>query len=278
MRRCGIDIPHIAVVHDEDLAVFKQTPHRNNLTLLSTADVLPARLETRRKIWGRQRRRDPRLWFTGRGIHGWAIQQIIKLASPQLTDATGIVCLDSDVCFIDRVMPDDFFTDDGKLHFYETTHDIDVQMAEWYACALRFLGQPTMGVPLRRFTHSPVPLRRDVLVELQRYVESRHGKPWMDAVLGGERIMEYSLYGAFARHIDGLKRLAPVPPAQTLYYWWPEEGRSIESDFAARLAAARANAPSSGGPKMVLVSANAQRPVSVYRDFIETLWPDPIHA
>jgi hypothetical protein len=42
MRRCGIDIPHIAVVHDEDLAVFKQTPHRNNLTLLSTADVLPA--------------------------------------------------------------------------------------------------------------------------------------------------------------------------------------------------------------------------------------------
>ncbi|MGA2231162.1 MAG: DUF6492 family protein [Tepidisphaeraceae bacterium] len=270
MHRCAIDIPHIAVVNHEDMPLFSTTPHRDNLRLVSTADVLPPRLEKRRRAWGQQRRRNPRLWFTGRGIHGWGIQQLLKLAAAQLTDAKSIVCLDSDTFFIDRVTPDDFFAPDGKLHLYETTDDLDVQMAEWYARALRFLGLPTMGQPLRRFTHSPVPWRRDVLVDLQRFIESKHSKPWMDAVLGAERIMEYTLYGAFARHVDQLKRVTPHVPALALYYWWPEEGRSLEADFAARLGASRA--------KMVLVNSNTQQPVSAFRPFVERAWQDAIHA
>jgi uncharacterized protein DUF6492 len=264
IERCGIDIPHLAIVNHEDLPRFADLPFRRNLTLISTADALPASFERRRKLWGTRRRSNPRHWFIGRGIHGWMIQQLIKLAAPSYTDAETIICLDSDLFFVDRVTAGDFAAADGRLHLYETEDDLDAQMAEWYAHALRFLGLPTMGQPPRRFTHAPVPWRRDVLADLHRFIERRHGRFWMDAVADADRLAEYTLYGTYARHIDELKRATPVRPDLTLYYWWPDEARTFEADFHARLAA--------GNARAVLVNSNLERPAASYRALAERAW------
>jgi hypothetical protein len=269
MARCGITLAHVAIVNHEDLPQFQNVPHRENLQVISSADVLPARLEKRRRAWGFQRRRHPQYWFAGRGIHGWGIQQLLKLGAARITDADAIICLDSDTFFVDRVVEEDFYAPDGRLHLYETSDDLDVQMSEWYAHALRFLGFPTVGVTPRRFTHSPVPWRRDVLIDLQKTVEKGHGGDWLETIADADRIMEYTLYGTFARHIDQLARHAPVKPP-TLYYWWPEEGRTLEQDFASRVAAA--------GAKIVLVNSNMNLPVSRYRELVQRAWTTPAQA
>jgi hypothetical protein len=270
LERCGVEIPHVAIVNHEDLAQFARMPFKKNLTLVSTADVLPASFEKRRKLWGISRRKNPKYWLSGKGIHGWGIQQLLKLAAPKVAQTEAIVCLDSDVFFLDQVKAGDFFGADGRVHLYETQDDLDAQMAEWYARALRFLGVATQGQELRRYTHAPVPWRRDVLLDLQRFLEKRYAKSWMDAVLEGDRITEYALYGAFARHVDELKRVEPVRPALTLYYWWPAEIEKMAANFSQRAREGRF--------KMALIQSNAGRGVADYRGLIEKAWAGGVTA
>ncbi len=263
LERCGIDLPHVVVVNDEDVPLFRATPHRANLTILSTRDVLPPSFERRRKVW-RISRKDYRYWITGPGICGWSLQQLLKLASPDVIGAKAIVCLDSDTFFVDRVTADDFYADDGRLHLYETTDDVDVQMAEWQAHSLRFLGQGDLGVPVRRYTHSPVPLHRDLVLALRQQIEKLHGMFWMDAILQADRIMEYTTYGVFARHVDNLRHACPTTPSLALYYWWAKQAENLQANFNRQLAESNA--------KMVLINSNVGLPVESYRELVSAAW------
>jgi len=266
IERCGIDIPHVAVVNHEDLPRFRNIPHQRGLTFISTRDVLPRSLEARRKVW-RISRKDYRYWITGTGIAGWGIQQLLKLAAPAFIQTPGIICLDSDAFFVRRVTPADFHAPDGRLHLYETTDDVDIEMAEWYAHSLRFFGQNPLGVPIRRFTHAPVPLQRDVLLEMQSAIQQRHKKNWMDAIISADRIMEYTTYGTFARHIHQLKLVSPIAPPLVFYYWWATTADTIQREFHQRLAATAA--------KIVLINSNMGLQVSQYRDLVAAAWDHP---
>ena len=262
VERFSIELPHIAVVHHADVALFQTVPHRKGLTIVSTLDVLPREFERRRQVW-RISRRDYRYWITGRGIPGWTIQQLIKLASPKVVRTDGIVCLDSDCFFIGHLTAADFYAPDGRLHLYESTDDLDIEMAEWYPHALRFLGHKTTGVPLRRFTHAPVPLHRGILLELQAFIEARHKRPWMNAVEEGDMVTEYALYGSFCRHNTCLDRVVPTVPPLCAYYWWPEQVDRLPEILEQEI---------KNGKKIALVQSNIGRPVSAFRPGIEQVW------
>jgi len=138
-------------------------------------------------------------------------------------------------------------------------------MAEWYAHSLRFLGIKETGVPLRRFTHSPVPMHVGLVLEMQRHIERLHSMPWTEAVIRGDRITEYTTYGTYARHLDNLQQVAAALPALTLYYWWKQQGDRLAEDFDARLARAPA-------AKMVLVNSNMGIPLEQYRTLVAGRW------
>ena len=184
IERCGIDVPHIAVVDTEDAHLFRDLPFEKNLTVLTSEEVLGRAMDRRRTVWGISRR-DFRYWVTGKGVHGWMAQQLMKLAVAEKVGTDAYVCLDSDTFFVGRVTAADFTAADGRVHLYETTDDLDVEMAEWYAHSLRFLGVKEVGVGLRRFTHSPVPMHRGVVRDMLTHIEKLHGRGWMDAMVGG---------------------------------------------------------------------------------------------
>ena len=263
IERCGIEIPHVAIVDHEDIALFKRLPFQRNLTILSTREILTAKLEARRIAWG-ARRRELRYWKGRPPIHGWMVQQILKLAAPSVVNTDGIVCLDSDTFFVRRVVHEDFYTPEGKLHLYETEDDLDAQMAEWPAHSMRFLNIEPMHMPLKRWTHAPVPMQRRIVEDMQKYIESIHHKFWGDAVADGDMIFEYTTYGVYARLINQLADVAPVKPPLTVYYWWPEQIKTIEQDFLPRI-------EQSGG-KAVLINSNIGRSVSDYRGLAESAW------
>jgi len=265
IERCGIDIPHVAAVNDEDVEHFrKNVPHQKNLTILSTRDLLGQDLERRRKVW-QISRRDYRYWITGKGVHGWAFQQLLKLAAPQVIHTRGILCLDSDTFFVGRVAESDFFSEDGRLHLYETEDDLDAEMAEWYAHSLRFFDLKPAHEPVRRYTHSPVPMDREVVGDMTQWIARRYGCAWTEAILNADRVMEYTTYGTYARHIDKLRRTSPARPALTLYYWWSEQAKALAEDFQARLEESRA--------RMVLINSNTQTPVGLARELCLGVWP-----
>ena len=91
----------------------------------------------------------------------------------------------------------------------------------------------------------------------------------MDAMIDADRIMEYTTYGTFARHVDCLKRVCPVEPSLTLYYWWAEQAKSLESNFRDRV--------ESENPKMVLINSNTGRPAVSYRELVGSVWSQSIN-
>jgi len=266
IERCGIDLPHVALIDHEDLPQFESMPFRRNLRLISSKDVLPGRLEARRAA-NRLRRRDPGYWLGYPNIHGWTVQQLLKLASAKVVETEGIVCLDSDTFFVDCVSASDFYAEDGRMHLYESSDDVDAEMGFWTCQSMRFLGVRLLGLPITRYTHSPVPWSRSVLREMLAFVEARHKKHWWDAILGDEQIMEYSLYGVYARHIDACKRHKPVKNTLCTYYWWPDQTRTIHEDIAERVRADRS--------KAVLVNSNIGRSVDDYRSVVRSMWRSP---
>ena len=264
IERCGIDLPHCALVNHEDLALFQKIPFQRNLRILSTRDLLSPRFEARRLGYGKPRRQLAH-WRGRPGIHGWYIQQLLKLAAPKIVETEGIICLDSDTLFVDRVTSQDFFAPDGRLHLYETDDDVDCEMGNWYIRSLDFLGVSLRSRPILRTTHSPVPMHRQVVLDMQAYIEKKYGVFWMEAMESAHGIMEYSTYGAYARYLDKFQHTVPArPDSLCLYYWFSEDMNSLFTDLVDRVRTSR--------PKAVLINSSHGRPVSDYRALIEQAW------
>lgn len=264
IERCGIDLPHCALINHEDMDLFAKIPFQHNLRLISSQDLLTPRFEARRLGWGR-RRREIEYWRGRPPIHGWYIQQLLKLAAPQVVETEGIICLDSDTLFVDRVTADDFYAPDGRVYLFETEDDVDCEMGEWYIRSLKFLGESLRHRSVRRTTHSPVPMHRQVVLDMQAHIEKQHGVFWMEAMARAESIMEYSTYGVYARYLDRFQRTTPAHPnSLSLYYWWGEDMENRFADLVERVRAER--------PKTVLINSNQGHPVSSYRTLIEQAW------
>jgi hypothetical protein len=265
IRRCGIKIPHIAVVQHDDLPKFKgELPDQENLTLLSTRDVLPPAIERRRGLQGVPRR-NPRRWFAGPPLSGWHAQQYVKLAAGQVVNSQAIVCLDCDTVFLRNVGEEEFFAPDGRPYLYETIDDVDAEMAEWVSRSMRFLGVNPQHKPVSRFTHSPTIMDRSVLLDMHAFIAQRHRRPWHEAFDPlNELLMEYSTYGVFAKYVDQSKRVVPSPPSLSVYFWWPHEVAAMEQNFERKVAP-----PSL---KMLAVQSNTNVPVATCRRLLESFW------
>ena len=91
--------PHYVVVQTEDLGLFRQLALSPAVTLLSSADVLPATVETaRRRLSGYSHRRrvlrrslNKRFgWFADATCDGWHAQQLIKLMLASKLDRNAV--------------------------------------------------------------------------------------------------------------------------------------------------------------------------------------------
>jgi hypothetical protein len=262
MQRFGIDLPHVAVVNHEDIPLFKAMPYQRHLTVLSTRDVLSPQMDRRRRLW-LAGRRNPEVWFTPRRFSGWIAQQIIKLAAPKVLPAEGIICLDSDLFFIGNVTAGDFLSADGRLHFYESEIGVDVELAEWYGRAMRFLGHSPAKIKPRRFMYNAVPFHREILLDLHRAIEKQHGMSWMEAIARSQWVTEYALYGAFCNLGSYADRLAPVEPSLCADCWYTDEVEAMWQTIQVGAAS---------GKKIAHLQSNLKIPVEKFRGRVEEIW------
>ena len=248
MERCGIDIPHIVLVDDEDVALFRGTPHQHALTVVSSKEALPPSVE-------RVRRR-------GR-LPGWSLQQVLKLAAAPFVDTEAYVCLDSDNFWVRPVSDDVFFAPDGRLYLFEYDY-LTVEILQWVVDSLRFLGLSDRTLVVgKTHVHEIIPMLTAAVVDLHRFIEDRHGRHWAQAMVD-HHVIEYTTYGGFVRYVEGLRRVVPAAVGLCMGYWTDEAYASFATDFP--------EAVELGGARAGMVHSRLGIPPSAYRPVVARLW------
>ena len=246
MMRCGIDSPHVVIVHDEDTELFKRAPYRDGLTVLSTRAVLRGEIESLRQAGY---------------VSGWHTQQLTKLAAADVVD-TDYVCVDSDTFWVRPVDTADFRAPGGELRLFEQ-HWLSTELVFWLAHSLAAwdtdLQEPIEPVS---WVYPIVPLSRDLVQELCVELETRHGAPWARVVLEHGAV-EYSIYGTYARYVRHLDGVVPTEPDLAICYWQREFERfdSLPETVAANTS-----------KKAVMVHSHLGVSPEDYRATVERAW------
>jgi hypothetical protein len=246
MARCGIDVPHVVIVHDEEVDLFKRTPYCDGLTVLSTRDVLPPAIEGLRQA--------------GR-IPGWGVQQLTKLAAADVVD-TDYVCVDSDTFWVRPVDERDFRAPDGQLRLFER-HSFSTFHVQWLAESLAVWNvAPEESIEPVSCVDPIVPMARSLVRDLRRDLEVLQRVPWYRIPL--ERgVVEYSIYGVYARYVRRLDGVVPTEPNLVVRYW--------ESEFELFRAMAETIA-AEDEKKAVMVHCNPGVSPDDYRATVEQVW------
>ena len=262
--RCGITIPHFAVVHTEDLGAFKAIPFSEGLSLIPTAEVLPATLERRRRSGAGIRWLQRGISRSRRFIDGRWTQQVSKLAIADVIGAQGVVCVDSDVFFVRTIAEGDFFDPDGRLHLHEP-EGMSFLLLEWLARSARLLKLP-LGDPLVKvsaYQSQVVPIHGGVVRDMQRYIERLHGKPWIDAMFSADAV-EYTTYGIYARYVDELHRVSPIWSSLCVSFHTPQQFAAFPDYFPRRVEEVDARAG--------MIHGELGLSVEAYRPVVEQMW------
>jgi hypothetical protein len=150
-------------------------------------------------------------------------QQIVKLSAVDHTDAAIIVPLDSDAFFL-RPMSDDFYVDPtGRPYLHELV-DLPAagQARSYVRAAAEILGlEPDIVDPKVSYVSLVVPLVSEVVRDLRRHLDERHGD-WATAMCRAGAT-EYTTYGLFARHVQGATKITPIDrrPSAAFYSFEP---------------------------------------------------------
>lgn len=261
-ERSGTQLPLALVVHTEDAPLFRRLQNRL-VTVLTTADVLPPALERRRR--SSYRRRDPRRYVTGRPVHGWATQQVVKLRAASVLGVDIVACVDSDIVLLRPLERRHFVTDDNVPRLFHSALDDNALSLSWVVDSLRFFNVPLESARVRQYIHPCAAVHRGTCERLMTRLEQvRPRRRWWQTMLD-LHLMEYPTHGVFAEHVDGSSPLHLSPPLNVSTYWSRQPGEDVLRDLPER---ARHD-----DPLALCIQSRLGYHPDEYRGIIEPLWP-----
>lgn len=208
---------HYILVDTADAELFAalEAPHRRVMT---DTELLPSWLRGHDDPFSRMSRR---VW-TGAGallrgippLRGWHVQQLRKLALPDVITEDVILYADSDVAFLrpydlasqilaNQVLASQGMT--GQTRLYRKPGGIMPGMPHvaWARAAARSLGIKAPDLPANDYITALVTWRRDNAVGLLRHLENQSGKHWVAAVAQRRGFSEWLLYGMYCDNVLG---------------------------------------------------------------------------
>ena len=190
----GLD--HIIVASRQKRHIFAHL-ESGNRRIVQIEDVIRP-LTWRAPVHYRKRE----LYFTRavRPVDGWVMQQIVKLAAPDFTDAELLLNLDSDVFFVRPFKPGDF-VEEGRVRLLRKPPSLAGFQRDWHQRAQTLFGLPPGTQP--DYVGSLIAWRRDVCLDLRDRLASQGGKPWLDVLTREKNFSEYTLYGTFVERVLG---------------------------------------------------------------------------
>jgi hypothetical protein len=220
----GVEARHVVVVPPEERASFAGLP---GAELVVTADVLPPEVE-RARLRGRDRWRRALPWNRDpkKAMSGWWTQQWVKLAIGERLGLDAWVCVDSDVFAVRPWAPFGVLGPPCELHEL-VDFPVGESIHRYLAASSAFLGIGDVGTS-RTYVGQATPLHGPTVSRLLRHVEETTGRAWWAAMVDAFAT-EYTTYGLFARHVDGMCEVVPVDRRWCRLFF--EFGESFEHDL-----------------------------------------------
>ena len=216
----------------DERVVRKRVP-RDGYMVVSESEVVPEIAY----FWATARMR-AKLRLVGPPIHGWFVQQLVKLAAADVVSTPFYLTLDSDVICVRETGYDDLVPAGRAL-----VQTSPPNHPEWNDDAARVLGLPRSG---RQYAVTPALLRGDAVAALARHLAGRvdprarelalwlpRGRPrqivasWRSYLLRRLPWTEYAVYGTFVEATGLFDRYHVLGGDHAIY----GNGVWIESQF-----------------------------------------------
>lgn len=188
---------HYILVDVPDVALFKQLegPKRK---IITDRELLPWWLYRPPKMLSPKGRR---IWVSPLTVplHGWHVQQIMRIAVAKLISEDGLLYCDSDTAFVKPFDVNSIWDgetmrlwreDDGAL-IAKNDHLL------WKAQAGRALGIAPEDQLDHNYVCSFVTWKRQTVLDMCAHMEKTHGRSWISIVGSSRKFSECMLYGAY---------------------------------------------------------------------------------
>lgn len=250
---------HYVIVNDDDMPLFAKFAAGRRIVIPCSRFlprwlrlVPPFLLRNGRRVW----------WsFRSRPVHGWHIQQIIKIAAALELPQQRFCLIDSDNVMI-RGFDIGAYAGGPRAPLYVARGAIAADAplhAKWTANSDRLLGLPTTEFPADDYIGNLIVWDKDSLRDMTRAIEAATGVDWFLALCRTRSFSEYLLYGNFVRRSPRHRAAHELVTQSLAVAYWDAAplGRAELAELIAR-------APSS---KVALcVESFSRTPIAAIRD------------
>jgi hypothetical protein len=191
---------HYVIVNDDDMPLFADfnRPHR---VVMPASQLLPHWLKP---VPPWLSRRGRRMWWSLRSkpVHGWHVQQILKIAAGLQLPEQRFCLIDSDNVFT-RPFDVSAYAGAERTPLYLDREAIRADAplhAGWTCNCDRLLGhKEATAFPADDYIGNIIVWDQDALADMTRAIERATGKSWAQALCNTRAFSEYLLYGNFVR-------------------------------------------------------------------------------
>jgi hypothetical protein len=253
---------HYVVVNDSDVPIFARFASSRRV-ILPGSEFLPKWLRLLPSFLSRNGRR---VWWSFRTppVHGWHIQQILKIAATLQLPEQRYGILDSDNVFFRRfdasayagAQKTPLYIDKGAISAAAPLH------AVWTRSCDRLLDQPETSFPTDDYVGNLIAWDKTAVTEMTRAIERAAGTSWPEALCKTRAFSEYLLYGHFVRNAPAHLAAHEITTESPAYAYWDDAPLTAEE-----VVAMVENAPPS---KVALcIESFSNTPVSAIRDAVD---------
>ena len=250
---------HIVIVNDDDLCAFSRfnSDHR---IVLPCSRFLPRWLRLVPRIFARKGRR---VWWSFRSgpVHGWHIQQLLKIAAVLQSSEERYCLVDSDNVFFRPFDLNSYscgekcplYVDPAKISADSPLHSVWTQNCD------RLLGHSPTPFPADDYIGNLIVWDQTSVQSMTGAIEQNTGQSWQLALCKTRSFSEYLLYGHFVRHSpEHLAQHQILFESLACAYW---EGSPLD-----RAAVAEMAAQSPAGAVALCIESFSRTPVSAIRE------------
>ncbi len=275
-RFCLTPMQHLVVVNKRDANMFAEAVTNDPAVKVLIAESYVDR-SFYPQLWYRVLRRtfpkQARRFTHCGGRAGWFTQQIVKLASPQITNEATVIVVDSDLVFIREFDERTFAADSGgqmlaRIDTEPGNHGAFLEKA-------RALLKLPPGTAECHYMSHPAVLQTEWLRSLHGYLEQLYGQGWQRTLFEAEAhsdwwLSEYCLYGTYVEEILKPANLHIRTAPFAIGVWTTDDMPGID-DILERADRIRRYEPHSEDPICLVVQSSLHMPVEEYSERLLSL-------
>lgn len=266
------NIKHFVLLDAEDVPLFrKRFQNEENLEFISSDEVLPKKLEQRRKqsrsLYGSVIKSLAwRLGLAPDRLNGWRLQQLLKIYFLNQTDFDAAVFLDSDIIFCARVETD-YFLKNNSLCLLQTSAK-NIEDYAFEICTHTIL-RTDMGSEVKYFNyiHQAPRFYKSTAQALVAELIKINGDDWAGRFIEQPFPSEYSMLGYSARVLQRYQHfeiLAGQPDDWAYRIQFGSDRDRLDETF-------NICKIERGQRKFMLIQSNLNIPVNQYQNRVKSL-------